>query len=330
MPVMITIAVLGAAHPHVTHLATLAGKIDGAKLVGLYDDDPQRRKTWSEALKMPPFDDLSALLAQKPNLVLVGAVPSDRAGLAERALAAGCNVLIDKPLALDRMSLERVKAAQRKSGHPAIVFYPVRGLPLVAAAKQAVQSGRIGRIVRILASGPHWLRSMHPRPDWHWKRSTNGDILLDIGSHYFDLCCWLTGSAPIDIASRMGNYNVPEHPEFRDFGFSHMRFPGGELAYIDVDWLVVPRAETAADTHIWIQGTNGKIDLFFGKQTIGQIWTEGYFEPLAPAEKSLDDWTIDLMRDIAQGKPCAISQEDVWRASEVSLAASAAARAEEQ
>lgn len=326
---MSTIAVVGAAHPHVLHLASLTEKIEGAKLVGLFDENPARRAEAARGLKTPAFDNAAELLAQKPDLVLIGAIPSLRAGLAEQSLAAGCNTLIDKPLALDRMSLERVKAAQRKSGKPAIVFYPVRGLPLVAAAKQAVQSGRIGRLVRILASGPHWLKSMHPRPDWHWKRATNGDLLLDIGSHYFDLCCWLTGSAPIDIAARMGNYSVPEHPEFRDFGCSDMRFADGTLAYIDVDWLVVPNASTSADTRIWIQGTKGKIDLFMGQQSSGQVWTDSYFEPLPPAQTTLEQWTLQLMSDVMRGQPCAIGQEDVWRASEVSLSASAAARAEE-
>jgi len=41
---MSKIAILGAAHPQVLHLAHLVVEIEGAKRVGLYDDDNQRRQ----------------------------------------------------------------------------------------------------------------------------------------------------------------------------------------------------------------------------------------------------------------------------------------------
>lgn len=327
---MSNIAVLGAAHPHVIHLASEARKIECATLIGIYDDDPDVRASVASELDMPAFDRLADLLALRPDLVLIGAVPSQRVELAERAMAGGASALIDKPLALDRESLDRLRAAQERYRRPAIAFYPLRGHPLIVAAKRAVDDGRVGRLVRILGSGPHRLASMDPRPDWHWKRSANGDVLIDIGSHYFDLCCWLTGQEPSDLTARFGNFANPEHPEFRDFGCAQMRFPDGTLAYVEVDWLIGREASTSADARIWIQGTRGKIDLHFGPTSTGRIWTGGYFEPLSPAEPSSEQWTIDLMRNLLLNRPHAIPQEEVWRASEVSLRASEAARAEEE
>ncbi len=323
------VAIVGAAHPHVLGLAQAAGGIDGMRIVGVYDDDPRRAREVAGALDVPVATQLGALLEERPDAAMIVAVPNERADLAIQCVHAGIPVLVDKPLALDWDALERLKHAARESGKRALTYYPTRGQPLVAAAHQAVRAGRIGRVVRVMASAPHWLRP-ETRPAWHFERSTNGDIFIDLACHSFDICCWLLDQSPSDITARFGNFANADHPDFRDLGQCSLRFPNGELADVEVDWFIAAAHAHYSDMRLWIQGTFGRIDVHLGRTEHATICTRDASEPLQPAPMDLEQWTRELLIALCDDAPAALSQEDVWRASEVSLRASDAARAEER
>jgi len=145
--------------------------------------------------------------------------------------------------------------------------------------------------------------------------------LIDIGSHHADLCCWFADRCPIWVSALHGNYSEPEHPQFQDFAQVSMRFGGGALAHWEVDWLNPESMKHFGDTRVWLQGTTGKIELRLGEEVSGTIWT--HQSPACPLEvddiEPAEDWTRRLLGDLAHGRPCAIPQEDVWRAARVTL-----------
>jgi predicted dehydrogenase len=319
---MFKAVVLGTAHPHIFSMAQTARAASEQELVGVWDDDPQRLETNAAKIGAPAIASLDEALAAGPSVAVVAAVPGDRAAVIERALDSGAAVWVDKPLSVTRAGLERVRTAVERTGRPVIVYYPYRGYPEVAAAKAALDSGAIGRLVRIFSAGPHKLNPP-TRPAWHWTRAGNGGILIDIGSHHADLCCWLAGGAPEWLSAVHGNFDQPEHKEFQDFGQVQMRFPGGALAHIEVDWLNPVSMKNFGDSRIWLQGAHGKIELRLGDETTAEIWT--HQEPRRPLDvspyPSEEEWSRGILRDLAAGRPTAIAQEDVWRASRVTMAA---------
>lgn len=316
---MSSIAVLGTAHPHVMHVAKEAQEVSGAKWIGVYDEDPARLKAASEQLKIPAFGDLGELLAKNPKLVLIGAVPSDRATLAERALRSGASALVDKPLALHGDDLAKVRRAAGETGNRVVVLYPYRGHPLVRAARRAFVEGRIGRLVRIFAVGPHKVNAP-TRPDWFWRPRHNGGIFVDIGSHHIDFCCWMANAAPEWVCANQGNFDQPNHPEFKDYGQAQLRFPSGVLAQVEVDWLNPVSMRNFGDTRFWLLGTRGKIELRLGDESSGHIWTESAAgEPLAGEGADMGKWTNQLIENLLNDRPVEIDQEEVFRTSAATL-----------
>ncbi|MCC7349716.1 MAG: Gfo/Idh/MocA family oxidoreductase [Phycisphaerales bacterium] len=314
-----SIAVLGTAHPHVMHVAHEIHGVPGAKLIGVYDEDPARLKEAADQLKVPAFSDLAALLALKPKLALVGSVPCDRAMLAERALRAGASVLVDKPLALSHDHLEKVKQAAKDSGKRVMVLYPYRGHPLVRAARRALREGRIGKLVRIFAAGPHKVNAP-TRPAWFWHPDQNGGIFVDIGSHHIDFCCWMADQSPIWVSAIEGNFDQPNHPQFRDFGQAMMRFESGMMAHVEVDWLNPISMRNFGDTRFWLSGTKGKIELRLGDEACGHIWTEkAAGEVLAGEGPDMGQWTNQLIENLLNDRPVEIEQDEVWRTSAATL-----------
>src|SRR6185503_19940614 len=69
--------------------------------------------------------------------------------------------------------------------------------PLMARAKEIVQDGTIGELREITSvfSEPHEL------PAWKTRRDEGGGVLLDLGSHHFDLARWRTGAEVTSVAS---------------------------------------------------------------------------------------------------------------------------------
>lgn len=316
---MSSIAVLGTAHPHVMQVALEAHHVPGAKLIGVYDEDSARRKAAAEQLNVSAFSDLQALLALKPKLALVGSVPNDRAKLTEKALRGGAAVLVDKPLALNHDDLAMVRRAAEETGRRVIVLYPYRGHPLTRAARRAVMEGRIGKLVRIFAAGPHKVNASI-RSDWFWHPRTNGGIFVDIGSHHVDFCCWISGQSPTWVSAREGNFAQPNHPDFRDFGHALLRFESGALAHVEVDWLNPVSMKNFGDTRFWIAGTTGKIEVRLGDEVSGQIWTDkAAAEPLAGEGPDMGVWTNQLVENLLADRPVEIAQDEVWRTSAATL-----------
>lgn len=308
------VIVLGAAHPHVLSLAQAAATSNQLRLIGLYDEDPTVRQKAADHLDVPKFDHLDVALRAEPSLALIGAIPRLRTALAEHAVAAGAAVLCDKPIALNLAQLTRLQDAQRQYGKPIITYHPYRGTPKIRAARDAFAAGKIGQLVRVFASGPHQL---HPvmRPPWHWTQSDNGGLIIDIGTHAIDLCCWLAGCDPVWINARHGNWSQPDHCQFQDFAMIQMRFASGVLANVEADWLASESLKTFGDGRLWIQGTAGKIEVYQGDEPHARIWTD------QSAGKDLDtsiyptvdQWTRRLIENLATDHLGDMNQNDIWR-----------------
>ncbi len=314
------VVVLGTAHNHVLSMAKSVADAQGCELVGVWDEDPARVAAAKERLNVPALESLEAAWKLKPALVLIGAVPTNRARLARQAIENGAAVLVDKPLALNHVELDKTIEAQGRFRKPIITYYPYRGHPDVLAAKALLASGAIGKLVRLLSTGPHKL-TPRKRPDWHWTRAGNGGCIVDIGSHGTDLCCWLADASPDYISGVHSNMYQPDHPEFQDYAQASLRFPGGAIAHVEADWFTNEALKSFGDGHLWIQGTTGKIEIYHGEETTALVWTaEKNAQPLDySGYPDVKKWTATLIGDLANGRDCGIRQDEIWRASRVTL-----------
>ena len=318
---------LGAAHSIAFKMSRAAHSSSRVELVGVYDENTVLRDAASEGLEVPGFRSLDEALGTGPSVALVGSVPAQRAELARRALEAGAAVLIDNPSVLTHEALDGLMTAVERSGRSVVTYQPARGEPLMLAARSAFDAGRIGDLVRVFANGPHKI-SVGKRKAWHWTRAGNGGILIDIGGHGFDTCCWFADADPETISAVHANTCWPRHPEFQDFGQARIRFSNGVLANIEVDWLTADSMKTYGDARLWLQGTKGKIEVTMGDQVSAKIWTD----EAAGADLDLptskgDAWTVHLIEDLAAGHDCAILQHEVWRPARAALLAFESAEA---
>lgn len=257
------IAALGIDHRHVYGMA---GNMQdtGAEFVGWWTQgkpetlkgfikrfpDVARMATCEEILENPEID-----------LVLISAIPKDRAELAIRAMEAGKDVMVDKPGCTTLEELDAIKATVASTGRIWSVDFSERfEVASVTRAAELVEAGAIGKVVQTVGLGPHRLNAS-TRPDWFFDKESYGGILCDIASHQIDQFLYFTGSddATITLAS-VANYANRNTPGLQDFGEIALRNEKGH-AYIRVDWYTPNALPTWGDGRLTILGTEGTIEL---------------------------------------------------------------------
>lgn len=173
-----------------------------AQLAGIYDPNPVRARYVSDRCGgVPVFDDFDAMLrATRPNTVIVAAIDRWHHDYILRSLAAGCDVICEKPLAIDADQVCAILAAEARSGRTVTVSFNLRFAPLMARVKELVQQGAIGRVLAVELAW--WLDRQHGADyfrRWHRRLENSGGLLVHKATHHFDLVNWWVDDAPATV-----------------------------------------------------------------------------------------------------------------------------------
>ena len=133
----------------------------------------------------------------KPDVAVVITPHYCHAEIAIDCLEAGCNVLVEKPMALEVAEADAMIAAAQASGKLLAVNFQHRQRPEVRAARQLIQEGRLGRLQRMNMVTP-WPRSAAYYGQASWRATWPGEgggVLMNQAPHDLDLCVPPDGAA---------------------------------------------------------------------------------------------------------------------------------------
>lgn len=140
-------------------------------------------------------------------LAIIASPPKFHRAQTEAALAAGLNVLCEKPMASDSRECEAMIAAAAQAGRFLAVGHYKRFMPAHRAIKAFIEQQTFGPLQSIeIAEGGKfgWPAASD---SFFRKEQTPGGVLLDIGVHVLDLLLWWLGE-PADFTyadDTMGN-----------------------------------------------------------------------------------------------------------------------------
>ena len=204
---MLRFAFLGAWHSHASmHVREAAARPDEVELVGMYDADPaviqQNLERWAEyGLDIPVFDSVEDVLNSQAEAVIVEGHVYQNLDYAERALAAGKHVLLEKPAGVDLAQLERLHKLAEDEGLMLQMAYMWRYNPAVAEMLRLVRSGSLGQVFMY--------RGHIPKPiNWHKQlygefTAYHGGVYFEMAGHLVDLMVAMMGE-PVDRPRRVG------------------------------------------------------------------------------------------------------------------------------
>lgn len=170
------IAVAGAGLIGRAHVAA-ARSGAGVELAAVVDPSPAAAAVAAQA-GVPLFADLDALFAAgRPDGVVLATPNALHVPQALQCLAAGVPVLVEKPVATTVAEGETLQRAAAGAGVPVLVGHHRAHSPIMAKAKQVVDSGAIGRVVAITGTAL-FLKPDHYFAEGPWRTQPGGGPIL--------------------------------------------------------------------------------------------------------------------------------------------------------
>lgn len=177
------------------HLRALA-EVPGAQIVGMSDLNAERGRVPANAAGCPFFSDYRALLAEvRPDVAVICTPHPSHAAIAIDCFAAGAHVLVEKPMAVEVAEADAMIVAADRAARLLAVNFQQRFRPEIEYARQFIESGQLGALVRVLCIEP-WLRTAAYYRSAGWRgswRGEGGGVLLNQAPHTLDLLCHLAG-----------------------------------------------------------------------------------------------------------------------------------------
>jgi predicted dehydrogenase len=148
------------------------------------------------------------------------------------ALHAGVHVLCEKPMGLTVAECGRMLQAAEKNNRRLFAIKQNRYNPPVAAVKQLIEEGKLGKIHSIQVSC-FWNRNeAYYANSWKGTKDMDGGTLYTQFSHFIDLLYWMIGDVD-EVKAMMGNYAHQESIDFEDTGVVILRFSNGAIGTIN-------------------------------------------------------------------------------------------------
>lgn len=250
------VALVGAGVIARTH-ARIAWTHDALTLAAIIDPVLEAAESLAgdaPALRPTAYASLAeALAAASFDLVVITTPSGTHAHLAEEALAAGCHVIIEKPVDIDLVRARRLIRAAEESDRVVSVMSQHRFVPAVDAVSRAVRDGRFGRITSGTATLAWW------RDDGYydsaaWRGTWAGDgggALMNQGIHTVDVLLSLLGrpQTVTAVAATVGHDRL----EVEDVAAAVVTFDNGAVATL----LTTTAAFPENSTRIQVHGTRG-------------------------------------------------------------------------
>jgi predicted dehydrogenase len=211
------VSVLGLGAMGARHARVLASLPDRFELVAAYDPrDPAPGE-------LPPVPRVAseAEAIARADLVVIASPTHAHASTLSRALAAGRHVLVEKPLCPTSAEADAVAAAFARSPARLFVGHSERFNPVIRTLARLLRSDRV-LAIDLHRAGP--------------SRTTDCNVLVNLGVHDFDLAAYLAGRGLI-LRAALG-----------DDDFAHVLFDtgSGAVGHLYVDAAAPAKRRTIA------------------------------------------------------------------------------------
>lgn len=203
-----------------------------------WDPVADRLRAATETPRVSAAGALDVLLDARPDAVLVCTPPVHHLDVARRAIAAGCHVFVEKPIAHASAGVVELLDEARRRGRRLVVGFNLRLLPSLGRVRALLDAKRIGRVLSVRAEFgghlPDWRAGRDYRDNYAVSAAQGGGILLD-AIHEIDYLGWLFGAA--DEVSAAVEHVSDLAGDTEDLAEVTIRFASGALAQVHLDYV---------------------------------------------------------------------------------------------
>lgn len=315
------VGLIGVGRMGATFAEILAQEVPEAQLLAIADLDGDRARELAERHQVPHhFGDYAELLGlDEVRGVFIITPTVTHLEVVQAAAAAGKHVFVEKPLALTVPACDRAIESAAQAGVKLQVGLMKRFHPDYQAARRHIREGRIGL--------PTMFKSINRDPVRtsleFARRESSGGLIMDMGTHDFDLARWLMGSEIRAVHSFGVRLAYPELEQAGDIDNAvvNLRFADGAVGSVDL----TRNAVYGYDSRTEVLGTQGALAI--GKlpppaaQEGGVAVYDRDTEPVGRFRRAYQAEAEAFVRSVLQDQPPPVTGEHGRDATAVSVAA---------
>lgn len=275
-------AFIGAVH-------RIAARLDGhyQLVAGALSSTPEKARASAAELGLArAYDDYTAMAKsearRRDGIEAVAIVTPNHmhAGPAIAFLKRGIHVICDKPLTATMAEAKKLRRVAEKANALFVLTHNYTGYPLVRQARAMVEAGELGRLRLVQVEYVQdWLteaaeRGGSKQAEWRTDpaRSGAGGATGDIGTHAYNLACFVSGLAPEALAAELSTF-VDGRP-LDDNAHVLLRFAGGARGML---WAsqVAPGNENGLRLRVY--GEKGGLE--WAQENPNQLWFTPFGQP---------------------------------------------------
>ncbi len=226
---------IGCGRISPNHIA--AAKANHLELVGICDIDENMLK--DKVLKfglehVHPYSDYHEMIrAEKPELVAIATESGKHAAIALDCIEAGCNLIIEKPIALSLADADAIITAAKEKGVKVCASHQNRFNKSIQKIREALEQERFGRMFYGTAH-IRWCRNheYYSGAKWRGTWEQDGGALMNQCIHNIDLLRWMMGDEIEEVVGMTDRLNH-DYIEAEDLGIGLVRFKNGSYGIIE-------------------------------------------------------------------------------------------------
>ena len=236
-------ALIGCGRISPNHIeAAKNNRLEFAAMCDLVPDVMQEKSEKFGLESVRKYTDYRELLEkEQPELVAIATESGNHAKIALDCIAAGSNVIIEKPIALSLADANAIIKAGREKDVVICANHQNRFNKSIQYIRKALEEGRFGKLSHG-AAHIRWNRgkSYYEQAPWRGTWEMDGGCLMNQCIHNIDLLRWMMGD---EIDEVMAYTDQLEHPylEAEDLGIALVKFSNGSYGIIEGTTNIYPK-----------------------------------------------------------------------------------------
>ncbi|MDD3213629.1 MAG: Gfo/Idh/MocA family oxidoreductase [Eubacteriales bacterium] len=256
-------ALIGCGRIAPNHVAAALYNKDTLEFCAVCDLMPERMEA---VLRQVPKDvragikhytDYQTMLAEvQPQLVAVATESGEHAAIGLDCIAAGANIIIEKPLALSMADGRKLITAASAANVKLCACHQNRFNKSIQKIRTAVEEQRFGRMLHGTAH-IRWNRGKdyYEQAPWRGTWTQDGGALMNQCIHNIDLLRWMMGDEVDEVFAYTDNLEH-DYIEAEDLGMALIRFRNGSYGLVEGTTNVYPHN---LEETLYLFGENGTV-----------------------------------------------------------------------
>jgi UDP-N-acetylglucosamine 3-dehydrogenase len=238
---------------HAAALAAIAAQTGLVRLVALADPDEARRNAHAAALGVRGYDSWQRLFESEAlDAACVCTPDQHHVEVTLAGLARGLHLLVEKPLALTASDAARLAFAARAANRVVTVGHILRFVPQYRAAREAVEDGRLGDLIHLIARRSSLVTSGE-------RIAGRASLAMFQAIHDLDILRWIGG--PVTRVYAEASARLLRRFGVADTLCATLRFSNGAIGAVECSWALPRESPTPLEQELDILGTGGRVHL---------------------------------------------------------------------